>query len=82
MQPLEEIRRTSKVPIAVGFGISTPDQAATVAQNADGIVVGSALISLISKNRENPDLHKAVEQYLHSLKTAIGETAGSAAAGS
>ncbi|HEY7770128.1 tryptophan synthase subunit alpha, partial [Longimicrobium sp.] len=35
------------VPVAVGFGISTPEQAATVARVADGVVVGSALVETL-----------------------------------
>jgi tryptophan synthase alpha chain len=41
---LARIRRASDVPVCVGFGISTPEQAAAVARLADGVVVGSALV--------------------------------------
>ena len=44
---VERLRQATSVPIAVGFGISTPAQAATVARVADGVVVGSALIDAI-----------------------------------
>jgi tryptophan synthase alpha chain len=39
-----EVRAVTDVPVAVGFGVSTPAQAATVARLADGVVVGSALV--------------------------------------
>ncbi|HTO98254.1 MAG TPA: tryptophan synthase subunit alpha, partial [Myxococcales bacterium] len=43
---LKELRSLSPVPVAVGFGISHPDQAAALKGKADGIVVGSALVAL------------------------------------
>src|SRR5262249_10283908 len=46
---VEQIRRVTKLPIAVGFGISTPDQARQVAQHADAVVVGSAIVDLIAR---------------------------------
>lgn len=75
--PLAEIRACTKLPVAVGFGISTPAQAAAVAKSADGVVVGSALIDLISSNRNSPDLNGVVEAYMRSMKdsiSAIGKT--------
>lgn len=44
------IRAHTNVPICVGFGISTPEQAATVAKVADGVIVGSALVKEVEKN--------------------------------
>jgi tryptophan synthase alpha chain len=44
---IARVRRVTTLPIAVGFGISTPHQAATVARLADGVVVGSALVDLL-----------------------------------
>ncbi|HJT82832.1 MAG TPA: tryptophan synthase subunit alpha [Chthoniobacterales bacterium] len=46
---IKQIRNVSDLPIAVGFGISTPEQAKTVAQHADAVVVGSAIVDLIAK---------------------------------
>lgn len=48
------IRDRSRLPVAVGFGISTPDQAAGVAEYADGIIVGSALIDAVDAATEKP----------------------------
>jgi len=45
---LNRARRAANVPVAVGFGISTPDQAQTVGRLADGVIVGSALIEAVS----------------------------------
>jgi tryptophan synthase alpha chain len=49
VREVEALRAVSHVPVAVGFGISTPDQAAEVARVADGVVVGSALIDAIER---------------------------------
>jgi tryptophan synthase alpha chain len=45
-----EIRRHTKLPIAVGFGISTAEQAREVAKVADAVVVGSAIVKKIGEN--------------------------------
>ena len=49
---VEELRRQVELPVAVGFGISTPEQAAAVAEIADGVVVGSALIAALERGEE------------------------------
>ncbi len=46
---VEEVRRRSTLPVAVGFGISSPEQAELVAQWADGVVVGSALVEELDR---------------------------------
>lgn len=53
-QLVEQIRSRSQLPVAVGFGISTPDQAAEVASYADGIIVGSALIDAVDEAADKP----------------------------
>jgi tryptophan synthase alpha chain len=47
---VKQIRRRIDLPLAVGFGISTPEQVATVARVADGVVVGSALVRLVEQH--------------------------------
>jgi tryptophan synthase alpha chain len=49
---VERVRRVSPLPVAVGFGISTPEQARAVAGMAQGVVVGSALVDML--DREGP----------------------------
>jgi tryptophan synthase alpha chain len=44
---IAQVRRATPLPVAVGFGISTPAQARTVAGQADGVVVGSALVEVL-----------------------------------
>jgi len=63
------IKAASKVPCAIGFGISTPEQAKAMSENADGVIVGSAIVKLIAKyGRECPSY---VYDYVKSMKTAI-----------
>ncbi len=57
------------IPCAIGFGISTPEQAASMAQHADGVIVGSAIIKLIAKHGK--DCIAEVSAYVRSMKDAI-----------
>ena len=47
---VERLKRHTALPVAVGFGIKTPEQAAAIARTADGAVVGSALVTAVSEN--------------------------------
>ncbi len=53
---LERVRAKSRLPVAVGFGISRPEQVRAVWEVADGAVVGSAIVSQVEKNRDSMDL--------------------------
>lgn len=70
---LKQIRSATDVPLAVGFGVSTPEQAATVASMADGVIVGSALIDVIDGAGDQDDAVNRASEYLHSLKKAMDE---------
>lgn len=63
---VSRIRKYSKIPVAVGFGISKPAHAAQVAKIADGVIVGSAIVDLIAKKKI-----KAVSRFVSSLRKAI-----------
>jgi tryptophan synthase alpha chain len=53
---IQQIRSVTDLPIAVGFGIATAEQAKEVAQHADAVVIGSAIVNLIAKHgRESVD---------------------------
>lgn len=65
-----EIRRHTPLPIAVGFGISTPEQSAAVAQNADAVVVGSAIVRRIAENAGAPDLAERIANFVRPLAEA------------
>jgi len=70
-QRMSELRSVTDLPIAVGFGISTPDQAREVASIADGVVVGSALSSLIEEHASSPDLVEAAGKFAGAMKAAM-----------
>ena len=68
---VKKIRKITKLPIAVGFGISRPQQAREIARFADGIVIGSAVVCLIDENKNNPDLVKIVSGYISGIKKVL-----------
>jgi tryptophan synthase alpha chain len=61
---LKGLRRVSPVPVALGFGISTPDQARTLAPHADGLIVGSALIERLRRRQPVFPLARALRAAL------------------
>jgi tryptophan synthase alpha chain len=65
------VRRESPVPVAVGFGVTTPEDARAVAQFADAVVVGSALVQVIAAHGRSPDLLREVRNFARALKTAV-----------
>ncbi|MEE8352836.1 MAG: tryptophan synthase subunit alpha [Dehalococcoidales bacterium] len=62
------VRRHTTMPICVGFGIGTPEQAKRVGQVADGVIVGSRLVQLV--NEDTPPYHK-VRDFAASLRAAL-----------
>jgi tryptophan synthase alpha chain len=68
---VERIRKVTALPLAIGFGISTPEQAKAIAPYADGIVVGSAIVKMIAENSQRSDLVAVVSQYAREMKKAI-----------
>src|ERR1700733_12871524 len=66
-----KIRTHTDLPIAVGFGISNPAQAKTVAAEADGCVVGSAIVNQIAEHGKSPDLVARVGAFVKSLADAV-----------
>ena len=65
------IRQHTALPIAVGFGISNPEQARQVASAADGAVVGSAVVNQIAKLGKSPDLVPKLEAFVKSLGDGV-----------
>lgn len=65
-----EIRRRVSLPVAVGFGISTPEQVHQVAQAADGVVVGSVLVAEIEKHASAEDLPDRLQRLASGLAAA------------
>ena len=66
---IKVIRENSAVPCAIGFGISTPEQAAKMAAISDGVIVGSAIIKILA--RYGTDAPPYVGQFVKSMKQAI-----------
>ncbi|SFL12452.1 tryptophan synthase, alpha chain [Lachnospiraceae bacterium KH1T2] len=66
---VSQVKASAKVPCAIGFGISTPEQAKEMSRYADGVIVGSAIIKIISKY--GVDSPKYVGEYVRSMKEAI-----------
>ena len=65
------IRAHTDLPIAVGFGISTPEQAKTVAASADAVVVGSAIVNQIARHGKNAEMVDQVTRFAASLLNAV-----------
>jgi len=66
-----KIRQHTELPIAVGFGISNPDQARQVSAHAEAIVVGSAVVNQIASHGQNPDLVPRLSQFVTAIADAI-----------
>lgn len=65
---IEKVRKVSDIPCAIGFGISNPEQAHTMAQVSDGVIVGSAIVRLIAESG-NEAVEK-VSSYVKEMKAA------------
>lgn len=65
---VRQLRAESPVPVAVGFGITTPADAAAVARFADGVVVGSALVRIIEQQGGSAELLTKVKSFVAELK--------------
>ena len=68
------IQRVTSTPVCVGFGISTPEQAATVARLADGVIVGSALVSRIGEAGSPGEAMTAAREFVGGLAEAVRAT--------
>lgn len=65
-----ELRRHTQLPIAVGFGISTPEQSAAVARQSDAVVVGSAIVRRIAEYAPSGDLAGKIRDFVRPLVQA------------
>jgi tryptophan synthase alpha subunit len=68
---VKKLRKATSLPVCVGFGIKTPDQAKEVAAIADGVVVGSALVDVIGKAADPKQAVRDVSSLVTSFATAI-----------
>jgi tryptophan synthase alpha chain len=67
-QSVARVRDATSLPVAVGFGISTPQQARTVGRMADGVIVGSALVEILGRDGVGP-----ARDFLGSLRDALDQ---------
>jgi tryptophan synthase alpha chain len=65
---VDRVRRVTSTPLAVGFGVSTPEQAGEVGRLADGVIVGSALVQTVDQAVDKP---QAAAQFIRALKAAM-----------
>lgn len=68
---IEDIRDVTDLPVAVGFGINTPQQAENISKIADGVIVGSAIVKIIEENGENAS--DALKEYVSSMSRACNK---------
>jgi len=68
---LFEIKKHTDLPVAVGFGISTPEQAAKVAFRADAVVVGSAIVRRMDEHGKDPAFVRQITDFVRPLAEAI-----------
>jgi tryptophan synthase alpha chain len=68
---LERVRARTDVPLAVGFGVSGPEQAAEVSKFADGVIIGSRLISMVSDSDNIDSACDAVRQFLQDVNEVL-----------
>ncbi len=66
---IQSVRENTKIPCAVGFGISTPEQAKRMSELSDGVIVGSAIVKLIEKYGK--DAPRYVGGYVKAMKDAM-----------
>lgn len=71
---VELVRQATDVPCAVGFGISTPEQAYHMAKVSDGAIVGSAIVKIVAKYGK--DCVPYVAQYVKEMKAAVDRAKG------
>ncbi len=70
---IAQIRKVSDLPIAVGFGVSSPAQAKMLAKIADGVVIGSALVSVVAKFGRSKNLLPALKKFVAPIKSAMAK---------
>ncbi len=66
---MKVIRENTDIPCAIGFGISTPEQARRMAFLSDGAIVGSAIVRLLEKHGK--DAPRYVGEYVREMKNAV-----------
>ena len=68
---VDTIRKYTDIPVAVGFGISTPEQAAAMAKVSDGAIVGSAIVKIVAEHGDKAD--DVLFDYVKAMKAAVAQ---------
>jgi tryptophan synthase alpha chain len=68
---IQAVRRVTKLPLAVGFGVSRPEHVAEIGAVADGVVVGSAFMRVIEEYGSSDELEQRLEAFTRGLKGAL-----------
>ena len=68
---ISKIRKLTKLPVAVGFGITSAGQAKAIARIADGVVIGSSVVKLIGENQNGGDGIRAAAAHVKEIKAAL-----------
>lgn len=68
---VEQVREYTDTPVAIGFGISTPEQAHDMAEVADGAIIGSAIMEIVAEHGENAV--EPVKQYIAELRAGLDQ---------
>jgi tryptophan synthase alpha chain len=71
LREAKRLRRRVRLPLAVGFGISTPEQVEAVSKVADGVVVGSALVRIVEESHSAPNLPRLIEAEVRRLSSPL-----------
>ncbi|UCE18948.1 MAG: tryptophan synthase subunit alpha [Gemmatimonadota bacterium] len=71
---IQRVRACTVKPLAVGFGIATPEQARQVAQWADGVIVGSALVNIIERAKDFEEMAREIGSFVKGMKRRINMT--------
>ena len=61
------IKEPTNTPICIGFGITTPEQAAEVASHGDGVIVGSAIVRKVQENADDPEVANILKEFVTPL---------------
>jgi len=72
-EAVARLKAATDLPVAVGFGVRTPEQAAEIARHADGVVVGSALVELVDEHGQDAPRH--LRELTENLANAVGTPA-------
>jgi tryptophan synthase alpha chain len=69
---VRRMREITELPLAVGFGVSRPEHVAQLGPQVEAVVVGSAIVRLIERNRDNPAMEAELERFVRELTRGFG----------